>query len=155
MKTKTYYPLFLILAYLLLVTSLIEIKNPNLMNWMHNFMGAFFIVFSFFKLLDIQGFAASFKKYDLVAKNLNIYAFSYPFIELFLGVGFLLRWNLYFLNWATLILMLLSSLGVIDSLVKKNKIQCACLGTVFNLPMSTVTLVEDLLMFAMAAFSLM
>lgn len=154
MKAKTYFPLLLILGYLLLVTGLIEINSASLMNWMHNFMGAFFIVFSFFKFLDLKGFASSFRGYDVIARKFTAYAYSYPFIELFLGIGFILKWNLYLLNWITLIFMSVSSLGVIESLIKKNKIQCACLGTVFNLPMSTVTLVEDLLMVAMAVYSL-
>jgi hypothetical protein len=37
----------------------------------------------------------------------------------------------------------------------KTKIQCACLGTVFQLPMSTVTIVEDVGMVLMAAFMLL
>ncbi len=36
----------------------------------------------------------------------------------------------------------ISSIGVIQSVMKKRKIQCACLGTVFNLPMSTVAIIE-------------
>ena len=32
---------------------------------------------------------------------------------------------------------------MIQRLLNKRKIRCACLGTAFNLPMSTVTLVED------------
>jgi hypothetical protein len=35
--------------------------------------------------------------------------------------------------------------------MNKDEIQCACLGTVFKLPMTTVTIVEDLLMVVMAA----
>jgi hypothetical protein len=34
--------------------------------------------------------------------------------------------------------------------LNKKKIQCACLGAVFNLPMSTVTIIEDALMIAMS-----
>jgi hypothetical protein len=43
-----------------------------------------------------------------------------------------------------------SIIGVLQSLVNKRKIQCACLGTVFNLPMSTVTVIEDALMMVMS-----
>lgn len=156
-KLQTYFPLLLILGYLILITVLLEINSSSasFMNWTHNFMGGFFLVFSFFKLLDLKGFASSFRGYDVVARKFVPYAYSYPFIELFLGLGFILKWNLYFLNWLTLVFMFISSLGVIESLIKKNKIQCACLGTVFNLPMSTVTLVEDLMMVAMAIFSLL
>jgi hypothetical protein len=47
-----------------------------------------------------------------------------------------------------------SSIGVIQSVLDKRKIRCACLGAVFNLPMSTVTIIENLLMVVMAAFML-
>jgi hypothetical protein len=54
----------------------------------------------------------------------------------------------------TLIVMLFSSIGVILAVTNKQKIRCACLGTGFNLPMTTVTIIEDLLMAAMAALML-
>jgi len=44
------------------------------------------------------------------------------------------------------------SYTVIQSVLNKKKIQYACLGTVFNLPMSTVTSVEDMLMVSMATY---
>ncbi len=53
-------------------------------------------------------------------------------------------------NVATAIILGVSSIGVIQSNLNKKKIKCACLGDVFNLPMSTVTIVEDLTMVAMA-----
>lgn len=48
-------------------------------------------------------------------------------------------------NLITLALMSVSIIGVLQS-----KIQCACLGAVFNLPMSTVTIIEDGLMITMS-----
>ncbi len=53
-----------------------------------------------------------------------------------------------------IIILGVSSIGVIKSNLAKQKIQCACLGSVFNLPMSTVTIVEDLLMVVMAELML-
>jgi YHS domain-containing protein len=156
-KLRIYFPLLLILGYLVLVTGIIEVysSTPNFSIWMYHFMGGFFVIFSFFKFLDLNGFVSAFRGYDVIAKKFPLYGYSYPFIELILGLGFILKWNLIFLNWATIIFMLVSSIGVIESLLKKNKIQCACLGTVFNLPMSTITVVEDLLMVGMAIFSLL
>lgn len=46
--------------------------------------------------------------------------------------------------------MLVSIVGVTQALVQKRRIRCACLGTVFNLPMTTVTFMEDALMAGMA-----
>jgi len=47
--------------------------------------------------------------------------------------------------------MSLSIIGVLQSVLNKRRIQCACLGATFNLPMSTVTIIEDGLMIAMSA----
>jgi hypothetical protein len=47
--------------------------------------------------------------------------------------------------------MSVSIIGVLQSVLNKSKIKCACLGAVFQLPMSTVTIVEDGLMIAMSA----
>ncbi len=113
-------------------------------------MGGFFIVFSFFKMLNLRGFASSYASYDVIAKRWMPYGYVYPFIELALGVAFLLRFKPFATNLATVVVMAISSIGVIQSLLQKKKIQCACLGTVFNLPMSSVTLIEDLLMVGMA-----
>jgi len=93
--------------------------------------------------------------YDVVARYIPLYGYAYPFIELLLGVAYITVFQPFATNLATLVVMSASSLGVIQSLLNKRKIRCACLGTVFNLPMSTVTLVEDSLMVTMAAFALL
>jgi hypothetical protein len=50
----------------------------------------------------------------------------------------------------TAVVMFVSLVGVIRSVINKSEIQCACLGTVFNLPMSYVTIIEDGIMLVMA-----
>ena len=50
----------------------------------------------------------------------------------------------------TVAVMGFSAIGVVQAVTSKRQIQCACLGAVFKLPMSTVTIVEDLGMVAMA-----
>ncbi len=54
-------------------------------------------------------------------------------------------------NVTTLVLMLVGSVGVFQTLLNKRVIQCVCLGTVLKLPMTKVTLAEDLSMATMAA----
>jgi hypothetical protein len=122
---------------------------------MPNFMAGFFLVFSFFKLLDLAGFAQSYAMYDLLAKRVPAYGYIYPFIELALGALYLFGYKPMFTNVITLIVMTFSSIGVILAVTNKQKIRCACLGTGFNLPMTTVTIIEDLLMAAMAAWMLL
>jgi hypothetical protein len=118
-------------------------------------MAGFFLVFSFFKMLNLKGFAESYVMYDVVAKRLPAWAYIYAFTELALGIAFLINFNPLVTNSLTFIVMSISIIGVLQSVLNKKKIQCACLGAVFNLPMSTVTIIEDALMIAMSAWMLL
>lgn len=152
-----YYPIFLITAYIMLVASLANYSNEgmNWSGWMHHFMAGFFLVFSGFKLLDIKGFAEGYATYDLLAKRWFGYGYVYPFLELGLGILYLGMWFPIYTNVATIIIMGFSSLGVINSLIKKQNFQCACLGTLLKVPLSSITLIEDLTMVLMALLSLL
>lgn len=150
---NSYYPIFLIFGYITGITLLIQFASAgfNLMQWMSHFMAGFFFVFSFFKLMNIRGFSEGYRTYDIVAKHLPAYGYVYPFIELLLGIAFLTGFAPLATNITTVIVMGVSTIGVLQSILKKSPFQCACLGTVIQLPLSKVTLVEDLLMVLMSA----
>lgn len=154
---ETYKPILLIFGYITTVSLLIQLNNDsfNLMQWMNHFMAGFFLIFSFFKMLNLKGFAESYVMYDVLAKRLPIWAYLYAFIELGLGLAFLSNFQPILTNWLTLIVMTISIIGVLQSVLNKKKIQCACLGAVFNLPMSTVTIIEDAQMIAMSGAMLL
>jgi copper chaperone CopZ len=126
---QTYKPVLLIFAVVSVVSLLVSIDNTGfaLMTFLRVFMAGFFLVFSFFKLLDVQAFAESYAMYDIVV---DIFPVA--------------------MNWITLIIMSVSILGVLQQVLNKRAIRCACLGTVFQLPMSTITIIEDGLMIAMS-----
>ncbi|MEO6490283.1 MAG: cation transporter [Ferruginibacter sp.] len=149
----TYKPILLIFGYILLITFLVEIISGSFisMRWMNNFMAGFFLTFSFFKLLNVNGFAESYAMYDIVAKRLPWWGYLYVFVELGLGIAYLTGFEPFVTNIVTLTIMSVSLVGVVQSVLNKRKIKCACLGDVFNLPMSTITITEDLLMIAMSA----
>jgi cation transport ATPase len=151
--TSQYYPLLLIAGMITMVSFLTsfhlgiyESQHFQVKMFLHNFMTGFFLVFSFFKLLDVKAFAESFQMYDLLAAKLPVYGKLYPFIELALGILCLIHYQEKYVYIADIIIMGFGALGVIQSVVDKRKIRCACLGSVFNLPMSTVTIVENSLM---------
>jgi cation transport ATPase len=148
-KSNQYYPLFLIAGFITLVALLTSVNSPSGGKgamFLHNFMTGFFLVFSFFKLLDVKAFAESFQMYDLLAAKLPVYGKVYPFIELGLGILCLIHFQVYYVYIADIIIMGFGALGVIQSVLDKRKIRCACLGSVFNLPMSTITIIENSLM---------
>ncbi len=152
----TYKPILLIFGYLVSVTVLIEAISGTFIwhRWMGNFMAGFFLVFSFFKLLNLKGFAESYSMYDIVAKRWESWGYVYAFTELSLGIAFLIGFNPLITNATTFIVMSISIVGVLQSVLNKRKIKCACLGDVFNLPMTTITVIEDALMIGMSAIML-
>ncbi len=150
---ESLYPLFLIVAFIFGTTVLIAISRHSFAvePMMRHFMAGFFLVFSFFKLLDLPGFVSAYRGYDLLARKLPWWGWIYPFVELFLGIAYILALTPTIVNAFTLVLMLIGSIGVLKSLINRQAIRCACLGTALKLPMTKVTLVEDLAMAAMAA----
>ena len=152
----TYKPLLLIFLFIAATTAIVSIDNGKIdvMLWMQYFMAGFFIVFSFFKFLNLTGFAESYAMYDILAKRVKVYGLVYPFIELILGVAYLTGFEPTITYIATICIMGFSSIGVIQSVLDKKKIRCACLGAVFNLPMSMVTIIENLIMVLMALIML-
>jgi copper chaperone CopZ len=154
---ETYKPILLIFGYIVGVTILIEVVDGTFIwhRWMSDFMAGFFLVFSFFKLLNLKGFAESYSMYDVVAKKWKGWGYIYAFTELALGIAFLTRFSPLITNAVTFIMMSISIIGVLQSVLNKRKIKCACLGDVFNLPMTTITVIEDALMIGMSGIMLL
>ncbi len=119
--------------------------------WMRHFMAGFLIVFAGFKLLDVAGFSESYAVYDIVAKRWRGWGRVYPFVELGLGLAYLTDVAPVWTNVTTIIVLGVSTIGVVQGVLGERAIECACLGTGFELPMSTVTIIEDVGMVIMAA----
>jgi len=149
------FPLFLIFGYLTMAAMLMNINPWSGGGFMLDFMGLFYIVFGFFKFLDLKGFPASFSMYDPIAKRVPLYGWIYPFLETALGLMFLLRWQIPVALFTTIFILGITTIGVIKTLLDKQQIQCACLGTALKLPMTKATLIENAVMLVMAVWMLM
>jgi copper chaperone CopZ len=153
---QTYKPVLLIFAFITGISFFVQAGAEfSWVLWMNHFMAGFFITFSFFKLLNLPGFADSYSTYDIIAKRWRAYGFIYAFLELGLGLAFLTGFEPLLTNTVTLVVMSISLLGVLQSVLNKRKIRCACLGDVFNLPMSTITIIEDALMIVMSVIMIL
>jgi len=145
---KQLMPLFLIIGgiIILIIAKSVITGTQNLHDIATDFMGFFFLVFGCLKLIHWHAFAYSYAQYDLIAKYSKTYALIYPFIELGLGFAYIMHIALPITNVITIIIMTISSLGVLHALLNHGTIICACLGTLFSVPLTWVTLIEDLLM---------
>lgn len=153
-KLRQLKPLFLIFLYLFSTVFLLNIRDWSATEAMLDFMGLFYIVFSFFKFLDLKGFPASFRMYDPLAKVFPFYGWAYPFLELGLGLMFLMRYQITFALVVTIVVLGLTTLGVTKTLLDKKQIRCACLGTTLKLPMTEATFIENAIMLIMAVVML-
>ncbi|OKS85530.1 heavy-metal-associated domain-containing protein [Mucilaginibacter polytrichastri] len=152
----TYKPILLIFGYILTISLIAgsTVLGFDELLAMRVFMAGFFLIFSFFKMLDLDGFAESYAMYDVVARKFKSWGYIYALIELALGLAYAMDLNPVITNLVTIVVMTVSIIGVLQSVLNKKVIRCACLGSVFNLPMSTVTIIEDGLMIVMSGLML-
>lgn len=155
-KWRQLRPLFLIFAFLWGVCGLNAlVYQLSFEAFMLDLMAGFFLVFSFFKFLDLKGFVQAFAGYDPLARRIKFYGWIYPFIELLLGLLILTNTAVEYALYVTLFILGMTSIGVIAQLRQRNKIVCACLGSVLNLPMTEATLIENLVMIIMAVLMIL
>lgn len=119
------------------------------------FMGYFFLIFGALKVMRLSSFVEAYRMYDVLAKRSKTYAYAYPFLELGFAVSYLFAWQVKVVSFVVLVVMLIGSYGVYRKLRQKETIPCACMGTVFKIPMTWVTLGEDVTMAVMALFILL
>ena len=154
-KLQQLKPLLIILFYITTASVLLNYNEWFLGEFMLDFMGLFYIVFSFFKMLDLSGFKTSFAMYDPIAKKVPFYGKIYPFIETALGLLFLMRFEIDIALVSTLVILGITTIGVTKTLLDKKSIRCACLGTALKLPMTEATFIENAIMIVMAVLMLL
>ena len=149
-ELRELFPLLLIFIYILTASIGMNLPRIDSSELMLDFMGLFYIIFSFFKFLDYKNFPASFAMYDPIAMRLSYYGWSYPFIETTLGILILFRIEILLTMIITIAMLGITTIGVTKTLLQGKNIQCACLGTTLKLPMTKATFIENSVMIIMA-----
>lgn len=148
---RTYYPLMLVFAMSMgLPFVVLSLVGTGYGHWMSLAMGTSLVAIAFFKFLDLKKFAEGFSTYDPIAKKMPFYGWIYPFLELGAGILFLSGIEIQTASLTVSIILTVTSIGVISALRQKRMIECACLGTLFKLPLTKVTIVENAVMVTMA-----
>ena len=156
MKRKSEFekiiPLLSIFGLIIVLTGItMFIQNDfSLMKGMMLSMAYFFLVFGIFKVINLHNFVDAYMTYDILAMKFKTYAYMYPFIEITLGIMYFFYLGSVYRDIFTFIFMSISMVGVWKALKNKDEIPCACLGMVFTVPMTRVTLFENLFMVVMA-----
>ncbi len=89
---KKYTPLLLALFVIIVATvtlcAIFEYPIISMMG-MNMLMGSWFVVFGATKLMNVSGFVASFRQYDVVTKKFPLYGYLYPALEFALGMAYI------------------------------------------------------------------
>ncbi len=151
-----YRPVFLLLLWIGGLSALAAYAEDTFHadRFMRFSMAGFFLAFSFFKFLDLPGFAASFAGYDLLASRWRGWGYLYPGAELLLGLAWFTGFRPELTAALTFGLMAFGLAGITATLLSGRKVACACLGPVFRLPLSSVAMVENGLMVLMSGIML-
>lgn len=147
---RDYWPLIAIATAAVVAGVIGWRQTQEIMRAMSLFMGTGLLLLASLKIYNVSDFTMTFAKYDLLASRSDTYARLYPFIELVLAIGYLSGVYLLVVNAVTFVVMTIGAIGVYQKMHDDEVLMCACLGAVFNVPMTWVTLVEDSLMAAMA-----
>ncbi len=146
----------ILLSLLIVIILSLSLQAPNktfdLNNWMTTYMGIFFVLFSFLKLFDVKTFGLTFAKYDMLAKKIPGFSITYPFLEFLLGLAFLTQTILIIASIITLMIMTSQLIGITKVLKNHETIRCACLGSSINLPITHITLLENMVMILMSLY---
>lgn len=151
-KLRTFLPLIIIFSLVILWTALQQyLYGLNLTTMMLDFMGGFFLLFGGLKVVNWKTFAMAFRAYDPLAKKSLLYAYIYPALEILLGLSYALHFpNLTLANITTIVILSATTIGVLENFRREDKIQCACLGGFFSIPLSWFTVFENVVMIVMA-----
>jgi glutaredoxin len=123
------------------------------------FMGIAICLLAMLKLMDVEAFAASFRKYDLLTQRWRPWGRLYPGVELLVGLGVLLQPQA---TAAALVVgavaVLLGGMGMVSVgkavFIDHLALNCACVGGNSKTPLGVVSFAENLIMAAMGAVML-
>ncbi|MFL2867500.1 MAG: MauE/DoxX family redox-associated membrane protein [Prochlorococcus marinus] len=148
MKSSSFTPLIAVFGTSFLITITL-IKSFQI------FMGISISLLAMLKLMDIEAFGVSFKKYDLISSRFNSWIYIYPFCELLIGINFLLATPPFSIILLALILGITGMVSVFKAVyLDKLKLNCACVGGYAQTPLGIISFIENLLMAIMSSLIL-
>ena len=139
MQLKSVKPLIAVFGTSFLITITL-IKNFQV------FMGISICLLAMLKIMDIEAFGISFRKYDLISNRFNKWIYIYPFCELLIGINFLLSAPTSSVILIAFILGIIGMASVFKAVyLDKLKLNCACVGGYAKTPLGIISFIENLL----------
>ncbi|GAC12908.1 glutaredoxin family protein [Aliiglaciecola lipolytica] len=149
---KTYTPVIAIFAVALLLA--VAMAYPSFsaifsVNTVMMFVALSMAILAVQKLRDLYSFSNSFITYDLLAMRVVPYAYVYPFLEAYVGVGMVANLPALVVAPISLFIGTVGAVSVYKAVyIDKRDLKCACVGGGSDVPLGFVSLTENLFMIA-------
>lgn len=149
---KTYTPVIAIFAVALLLA--VAMAYPSFsaifsVNTVMMFVALSMAILAVQKLRDLYSFSNSFITYDLLAMRVVPYAYVYPFLEAYVGVGMVANLPALVVTPISLFIGTVGAVSVYKAVyIDKRDLKCACVGGGSDVPLGFVSLTENLFMIA-------
>ena len=158
-EKKTYRPVIAIFASAALMAAAMSWAVPGTFLTIRTaewFIAISMCLLAVQKLQDLDAFTNTFLGYDLLARRQLRYAYVYPFAELLAGVLMIAGALMWFAAPLALIIGAIGAVSVYRAVyIEKRDLKCACVGGNSNVPLGFVSLLENVMMVAMATWMLL
>lgn len=144
---------FVVAALMALATSWAVFGNFVTVQAAEWFIAFSMCILALLKLQDVESFSSMFLGYDLLAQKFVPYSYVYPYAELLAGILMIAG----ALMWLSIpVALFVGGIGAVSVFkavyIDKREIKCACVGGSSKVPLGFVSLTENLMMVAMAAW---
>jgi len=155
----TYTPVISIFVIALLTTLAVVFANNltgGVMQVIELFVALTMVMLAVQKLRDLYTFSNSFITYDLLAMKLIPYAYVYPFLEAYAGLGMIAGLPAILVAPVSIFIGAVGAISVIKAVyIDKRELTCACVGGDSKVPLGFVSLTENLFMLAAGVWMFM
>lgn len=151
----SYTPVLAVFAVAALIALAIDWMRLGGVSWdaLPNFIAVAMCLLAMLKLQDVEKFSTMFLNYDLLAQRFPTYGYVYPFAELTAGVLMLAGALTWFSAPLALFIGTIGAVSVFKAVyIDRRELKCACVGGSSNVPLGFVSLTENVMMVAMAAW---
>lgn len=145
-----YTPVITIFATALLTALAVvfaDNSTAGVMRLIELFVALTMVMLAIQKLRDLYTFSNSFITYDVLAMKLIPYAYVYPFLEAYAGLGMIAGLSAIMVAPVAIFIGSVGAISVIKAVyVDKRQLSCACVGGDSKVPLGFVSLTENLFM---------
>ena len=119
-------------------------------------LGLLFVISGIVKLPDLNGFFIIVVQYGVLKGKLaKAFAYSFPFVEIIVGLMLLIGYIPLLFSGLVLILLLISTSGVIYAMYQKKKMDnCGCYGVAMKVPIGPKKILENSIWIILAVYLL-